>query len=103
MLCYSCAHQGIHQDAVALCRSCSAGLCLEHLRETAARRASSHVLYRCHHDTWLVPDHPQGATEHPAGNRRHVTIPSSSVVSDAPDGLLRSPFVGSAAKSSDEC
>jgi hypothetical protein len=67
MLCYCCVEQGIQQPAVALCRSCSAGLCLEHLRETASRFGSSHVLDTCHHDTWAVPKHPQGATEHRGG------------------------------------
>jgi hypothetical protein len=67
MLCYSCIEQGIRQPAVAVCRSCSAGLCLEHLRETAARFGSDNVLASCHHDTWAVPNHPPGATEHAAG------------------------------------
>jgi hypothetical protein len=52
MLCYCCAEQGIHQEALALCRSCGAGLCLDHLRETADRFAASHILDTCHHDTW---------------------------------------------------
>jgi hypothetical protein len=67
MLCYSCIEQGIQQPAVAVCRSCSAGLCLEHLRETAARFESDNMLASCHHDTWAVPNHPPGATEHAAG------------------------------------
>jgi hypothetical protein len=54
MLCYCCAEQGIHREAVAVCRSCSAGLCLEHLRETANRFAASHILDACHHDTWVA-------------------------------------------------
>jgi len=64
MLCYSCAEQGIDQPAVALCRSCSAGLCLAHLRETASRFASSHMLDTCHHDTWDATKHPhaEGST-----------------------------------------
>jgi hypothetical protein len=52
MLCYSCAELGVDRPAVALCRACSAGLCLEHLRETAAHFASDHILATCHHDTW---------------------------------------------------
>jgi Uncharacterized protein conserved in archaea (DUF2180) len=66
MLCYSCAEEGIEQPAVALCRSCNAGLCIEHLRETASRFASSHMLDSCHHDTWAVAKHPSGA-KHPDG------------------------------------
>ena len=67
MLCYSCVEQGIQQPAVALCRNCSAGLCMEHLRETASRFGSDNILASCHHDTWAVPNHPPGATEHGAG------------------------------------
>ena len=53
MQCYCCAEQGIDRPAVALCRSCSAGLCLDHLRETAAR-LEANVLDSCHHDTWAA-------------------------------------------------
>lgn len=51
MLCYTCTTRGIERPAVATCRSCSAGLCLEHLRETAAQLAPN-PLASCHHDTW---------------------------------------------------
>ena len=50
MLCYSCFEQGTERPAVALCRSCNAGLCLDHLRATAAHFATSHILDSCHHD-----------------------------------------------------
>jgi hypothetical protein len=66
MLCYSCAEQGIHQSAIALCRGCSAGLCREHLRETASRLASGDMLDGCHHDTWTVMKHPLRASERSA-------------------------------------
>lgn len=65
MLCYICTEQKIDQPAVALCRSCNAGLCLAHLRGTAAHFASSHMLDSCHHDTWIVTERPSGAAEHP--------------------------------------
>ena len=65
MLCYVCAEQGTDQPAVALCRSCNAGLCLVHLRATAAHFASSHMLDDCHHDTWTVTEQRSGAAEHP--------------------------------------
>jgi hypothetical protein len=60
MLCYSCARNGVERPAVALCTSCSAGLCLEHLRKTSARFASDNALAACHHDTWTASDprHP---------------------------------------------
>lgn len=54
MQCYVCAERGTETPAVALCRSCQAGLCLEHLRETADRFASDNMLAGCHHDTWSV-------------------------------------------------
>jgi hypothetical protein len=52
MQCYVCIEEGVDRPAVALCRSCSAGLCLDHLRDTAAHFASDHILAPCHHDTW---------------------------------------------------
>ena len=56
MLCYSCAELGAERPAVALCRSCSGGLCLEHLRATAAHFATSHMLDSCTHSTWIATD-----------------------------------------------
>ena len=61
MLCYPCAERGTDQPAVALCRSCNAGLCLEHLRATATHFASSHILDACQHDTWTANGPPAGA------------------------------------------
>ena len=58
MLCYSCAQHGIERPAVALCRSCTAGLCMEHLRATASHLASSYILDSCHHDTWTATKRP---------------------------------------------
>lgn len=58
MLCYSCAEQGIDQPAVALCRHCTAGLCMDHLRETAAHFTSNSLLASCPHDTWDVMELP---------------------------------------------
>jgi hypothetical protein len=58
MLCYPCAKNGVERPAVALCTSCSAGLCREHLLETATQLASDNPFAGCHHDTWV------------AGNRR---------------------------------
>jgi hypothetical protein len=56
MYCYVCTKHGVDRPAVALCRSCSAGLCVEHLRETAARFESDNILAACHHDTWRATD-----------------------------------------------
>jgi hypothetical protein len=54
MLCYICTRRGIDRPAVTICKSCSAGLCLEHLRETAVRLAPNPVS-GCRHDTWGTP------------------------------------------------
>ena len=69
MVCYPCAEQGFEQQAVALCRSCSGGLCLDHLRETASRFGSSHILDSCHHDTWVVKPPSGGGAPPRAGSR----------------------------------
>ena len=61
MLCYVCTGLGKDRPAVALCRSCSAGLCLTHLRETTAHLRSSHILDTCRHDTWTATDPPVAA------------------------------------------
>jgi hypothetical protein len=70
MLCYSCAEQAIDRSAVALCRSCGAGLCMEHLRATALHLASSHMLDACQHDTWITTDAPARSAEPFSGSRR---------------------------------
>jgi Uncharacterized protein conserved in archaea (DUF2180) len=54
MLCYPCAKNGVERAAVALCSSCSAGLCPEHLRETAAQLASDNPFAGCRHGTWTA-------------------------------------------------
>jgi alkylation response protein AidB-like acyl-CoA dehydrogenase len=58
MLCYQCAKHGVKQPAVAVCRSCCAGLCLEHVREAAAWFAPSQMA-GCRHDTWAVAMSPR--------------------------------------------
>ena len=69
MLCYPCKKQGVSEPAVALCRSCTAGLCLEHLRETASRIAASHILATCDHDTWTSDGHRHDAAQPPLARR----------------------------------
>ena len=68
MLCYCCAERGIERSAVALCRDCSAGLCLDHLRETASRFATGHMLETCHHDTWAVIKPQSAVAQNPAAH-----------------------------------
>jgi hypothetical protein len=67
MLCYPCAERRIDQPTVALCRGCSAGLCPDHLRATAAHFASSHMLDSCQHDTWTLTERPSSASNYPDG------------------------------------
>jgi Uncharacterized protein conserved in archaea (DUF2180) len=60
MLCYPCAQNGVERQAVALCTSCSAGLCQEHLHETATQLASDNPFAGCRHDTWTAaPGRPE--------------------------------------------
>ena len=56
-----CEHRAVvAYGPMALCRSCDAGLCLEHLRETAekfaadAHLASGSMSDTCNHDTWAT-------------------------------------------------
>ena len=63
MHCYVCAEQNVERSAVALCRTCSAGLCLEHLRETAAQFAHGNMYEYCHHDTWAETKAVTAATQ----------------------------------------
>lgn len=71
MYCYECSKQGITVSAVALCRSCSAGLCPKHLHETAERFAADKERLGpgimspvCHHDTWAANGRSATAAAH---------------------------------------
>ena len=55
MNCLTCARSGSAQTAVALCPHCSAGLCLDHVAETASRRGPGGFRLSCGHDTWATP------------------------------------------------
>ena len=52
MNCYVCATRGEAAVAIASCRHCSAGLCLDHLREAALHRSAGGMNIACSHDTW---------------------------------------------------
>jgi hypothetical protein len=80
MLCYPCAKNGVERQAVALCTSCSAGLCQEHLRETAMHLTSDNPFAGCRHDTWAtVPGRPERLATaswlHQAIRRDHTSRP----------------------------
>lgn len=77
MLCYPCAKNGVERRAVALCTSCSAGLCQGHLSETATQLASDNPFAGCRHDTWAAaPGRPErlatGSWLHRALRRDHM-------------------------------
>ena len=55
MNCLTCARSGSAQSAVALCPHCSAGLCLDHVAETAAHRGPGGTRLSCGHNTWAMP------------------------------------------------
>lgn len=55
MDCYECAKGGIERHAVALCRSCGAGLCMDHLEQTASYLATGAIRAACAHRTWTGP------------------------------------------------
>jgi hypothetical protein len=58
MNCFECATTGSDRTAVALCRHCNAGLCLDHLREAASVQSRG-VTNNCSHETWHVASWPQ--------------------------------------------
>jgi hypothetical protein len=49
MHCYECKKRGESEEAVALCPTCSVGLCLPHLREMA-NAVSGMTWFNCPHD-----------------------------------------------------
>lgn len=52
MNCLRCARTGTEQTAVALCPHCQAGLCLDHVRETAGTPGPGGMRLSCGHHTW---------------------------------------------------
>jgi hypothetical protein len=70
MLRYPCIELGTDRPAVALCQGWNAGMCLGHLRATAAHYASSHMLDSCHHDTRTVSERPSSADLRANGGRQ---------------------------------
>jgi hypothetical protein len=51
MDCYECAKRADNVAAVAVCRGCGAGLCMDHLHEEANRTVGG-MNVSCEHDTW---------------------------------------------------
>jgi hypothetical protein len=54
MQCHECAIAGTKQEAVALCKKCSAGLCLAHLREATNYFGAGGTSLDCLHTAWGV-------------------------------------------------
>jgi hypothetical protein len=52
MNCYVCATRGEAVPAVASCKKCGAGLCLEHVCEAALDQPAGGTIYARSHDTW---------------------------------------------------
>jgi len=61
MNCFECARVGSDTTAVALCRTCSAGLCLDHLLEAAGDQSKGSMHHGCLHVTWNPPSGEQVA------------------------------------------
>lgn len=59
MNCFECARSGSKTTAVALCRDCQAGLCLDHLRAAATAPAKGGTYTSCAHVTWQVGSWPE--------------------------------------------
>ena len=53
MNCFECAKDGSTNAAVALCRHCNAGLCVDHLRDSATESQGG-LQATCRHTTWDV-------------------------------------------------
>lgn len=87
---YVCAKRGVERPAVAPCRSCSAGLCLDQVRETAARFESDNMLASCHHDTWTpirsARANKTGPAKHTASHKRHGQEPAGGLAVSARPG-----------------
>jgi predicted nucleic acid binding AN1-type Zn finger protein len=52
MNCLTCARTGAERTAVALCPHCKAGLCLDHVQETARTPGPGGMRLSCGHRTW---------------------------------------------------
>ncbi len=86
MNCYECTIQGEAVAAVAICKSCGVGMCLEHFLIAHDYRASG-TTYGCRHD---LPGKPKSgrrkravATPVPASNGHHGRLPLRSASAPA--------------------
>jgi hypothetical protein len=75
MDCYECAIRGEAVAAVATCRHCGVGLCLEHLAEAQAYRVGG-TLFGCPHDLRLAGR--RGERARVAGGNGHARVPAGA-------------------------
>lgn len=69
MNCYECALRGESVAAVATCRHCGVGMCLEHLRKAQSYRVGG-TLWGCPHDlSAAAMMHSAAAAAHAGGPR----------------------------------
>jgi hypothetical protein len=68
MQCHECAIEGVKQEAFALCKICSAGLCLGHLQEAANYFEAGGTSLACPHTTWST-DAKRRVAANPSGAR----------------------------------
>ena len=52
MMCFVCARGGSDSSAVAICPHCKAGLCMQHVAETALDAGPGGMNLSCKHGTW---------------------------------------------------
>ena len=72
MDCYECAITGRTVAAVATCRTCGVGLCLDHLAD-AQRYLPGGTTYGCHHDL-SAAGRPSDTVRGAVGNG-HTRVP----------------------------
>ena len=65
MNCLICTRTGTERTAVAMCPTCQAGLCLEHVQETARAQTPGGMNFACGHHTWDL-----ARSQAPRGPRR---------------------------------
>ena len=77
MLCHECAVAGVNQEAVALCKLCSAGLCLSHLQEAANYFEAGGTGLACPHTTWSTHAKRQLAASPPGARSKNAVVAAS--------------------------
>jgi hypothetical protein len=74
MQCHECAVEGVKQEAVALCKLCSAGLCLGHLQEAANYFGAGGTRLACPHTTWSPRAKRLAAANRPGARSKNAVV-----------------------------